>query len=176
MPAGTHALRATRIGFGTVTQQVTVAAGQTATVELTMSSQALLLEEVVAIGYGTRSSRDVAGAVEGVTAEEFNTGRIVSPEQLIQGKVAGVQVVSSGEPGGGTNIRIRGGASADVILVAAQGDDGLTLFAVEKDSKGLEVEGVRLADSSIGARLTFDDVEVELRHFTPPAGDARPAE
>ena len=53
------------------------------------------------------------------------------------------------------------GASADVILVAAQTDEGLTLFAVEKDAKGLEVEGVRLADSSIGARLTFDDVEVD---------------
>ena len=53
------------------------------------------------------------------------------------------------------------GASADVILVAAQGDDGLTLFAVEPESKGLDVEGVRLADSSIGARMTFDKVEVD---------------
>ena len=53
------------------------------------------------------------------------------------------------------------GASADVILVAAQTDDGLTLFTVEKDAKGLDVEGVRLADSSIGARLTFDDVTVD---------------
>src|SRR3954471_19866880 len=53
------------------------------------------------------------------------------------------------------------GASADVILVAANSDEGLTLFAVEKDAKGLEVEGVRLADSSIGARMTFDDVEVD---------------
>ena len=53
------------------------------------------------------------------------------------------------------------GASADVTLVAARSDDGLTLFAVEKDSKGLEVEGVRLADSSIGARMTFNEVEVD---------------
>ena len=53
------------------------------------------------------------------------------------------------------------GASADVTLVAAQSDDGLTLFAVEKDSKGLDVEGVRLADSSIGARMTFEGVEVD---------------
>jgi alkylation response protein AidB-like acyl-CoA dehydrogenase len=53
------------------------------------------------------------------------------------------------------------GASADVTLVAAQTDEGLTLFAVEKDAKGLEVEGVRLADSSIGARLTFEDVVVD---------------
>jgi alkylation response protein AidB-like acyl-CoA dehydrogenase len=53
------------------------------------------------------------------------------------------------------------GASADVILVAANTDEGLTLFAVEKGANGLEVEGVRLADSSIGARLAFEHVEVD---------------
>jgi len=53
------------------------------------------------------------------------------------------------------------GASADVTLVAAQSDEGLTLFAVEKGAGGLDVEGVRLADSSIGARLTFDNVAVD---------------
>jgi alkylation response protein AidB-like acyl-CoA dehydrogenase len=53
------------------------------------------------------------------------------------------------------------GVSADVIVVAARSDEGLTLFAVEKDAKGLDVEGVRLADSSIGARMKFDNVEVD---------------
>ena len=53
------------------------------------------------------------------------------------------------------------GASADLIVTAARTDEGLTLFAVEKDSKGLEVEGVRLADSSIGARIDYCDVEVD---------------
>ncbi|MGE3396502.1 MAG: acyl-CoA dehydrogenase family protein [Sphingomonas sp.] len=53
------------------------------------------------------------------------------------------------------------GASADVTLVAAQAEDGLTLFAVGKDAAGLAVEGVRLADSSIGARMVFDNVEVD---------------
>jgi alkylation response protein AidB-like acyl-CoA dehydrogenase len=52
------------------------------------------------------------------------------------------------------------GASADVIVVAARTDEGVTLFAIEKDTGGLEVEGVRLADSSIGARLDFRKVEV----------------
>ena len=53
------------------------------------------------------------------------------------------------------------GASADVTLVAALTDEGLTLFAVEKGASGLEVEGVRLADSSIGARMVFDKVAVD---------------
>jgi alkylation response protein AidB-like acyl-CoA dehydrogenase len=53
------------------------------------------------------------------------------------------------------------GASADLIVVAARSEEGVTLFAVEKEAKGLEVEGVRLADSSIGARMAFRDVEVD---------------
>jgi alkylation response protein AidB-like acyl-CoA dehydrogenase len=53
------------------------------------------------------------------------------------------------------------GASADVIVVAARTDEGVTLFAVEKEAKGLEVEGVRLVDSSVGARLDFQGVEVD---------------
>jgi alkylation response protein AidB-like acyl-CoA dehydrogenase len=53
------------------------------------------------------------------------------------------------------------GASADFFVVAARAQEGLTLFAVEKDASGLEIEGVRLADSSIGARLDFAGVEVD---------------
>jgi alkylation response protein AidB-like acyl-CoA dehydrogenase len=53
------------------------------------------------------------------------------------------------------------GASADVTVVAARAEEGLTLFAVERDARGLEVDGVRLADSSVGARLDFQGVEVD---------------
>jgi alkylation response protein AidB-like acyl-CoA dehydrogenase len=53
------------------------------------------------------------------------------------------------------------GASADLIVVAARAEEGLTLFAVEKEAKDLEVEGVRLVDSSIGARMEFRDVDVD---------------
>jgi alkylation response protein AidB-like acyl-CoA dehydrogenase len=61
----------------------------------------------------------------------------------------------------GTKQFVVQGASADVILVAAQTDDGPTVFAVEKGKAGLAVEGVRMVDSSIGARLTFEDVTVD---------------
>ena len=53
------------------------------------------------------------------------------------------------------------GASADFFVVAAKAEEGLTLFAVDKDAIRLQVEGVRLADSSIGARLEFDNVDVD---------------
>ena len=53
------------------------------------------------------------------------------------------------------------GASADVVLVAARAEEGVTLFAVEREARGLEVDGVRLVDSSVGARMDFHAVEID---------------
>jgi iron complex outermembrane receptor protein len=67
------------------------------------------LDEVVIIGYGTTTVKDATGSVAAVTSEDFNSGVISSPEQLIQGKTAGVQITqTSGEPGAGIEFRIRG--------------------------------------------------------------------
>jgi len=111
VPAGSRRLTATVIGHASLGADVNVAAGQTATQNFALSPLAVAIQGVVAIGYGERRVRDVTGSVQAVTQEQFNPGRVVSPEQLIQGKVAGVQVVDNGEPGGGKNIRIRGGTS-----------------------------------------------------------------
>ena len=70
------------------------------------------LNEVVVVGYGTARKKDLTGAVTAITAKDFNKGAIVTPEQLIVGKVAGVQITTNGgAPGAGSTIRIRGGAS-----------------------------------------------------------------
>ena len=109
---GTYTLRATRIGFApdSVTG-VVVAPGVQTTANFTMRAQAAVLSSVVVIGYGTQEARDVTGVVAQVDTTTFNRGRVVTPEQLIQGKIAGVQVVDNNEPGGGMAIRIRGGTS-----------------------------------------------------------------
>lgn len=113
IPAGTYTLRASRLGYQSVEQAITVVAGATSTVEISMTPLPFVIEGLVAIGYGEQQKRDLTGVVEEVSVEEFNTGRIVSPEELIRGKVAGVQVAEAngGEPGGGISIRIRGGTS-----------------------------------------------------------------
>lgn len=70
------------------------------------------LEEVVVVGYGTSRKKDLTGAVTTITAKDFQTGVITTPEQLIAGKVPGVSIISnSGQPGAGSTIRIRGGSS-----------------------------------------------------------------
>lgn len=96
--------------IGYATQEVAVN-GQS-TVDVTLAEDAQALAEVVVIGYGTTTVQDATGSVTAVTAEDFNQGVITSPEQLIQGKTAGVQISqSNGEPGAGIDIRIRGAAS-----------------------------------------------------------------
>jgi TonB-dependent starch-binding outer membrane protein SusC len=70
------------------------------------------LNEVVVVGYGTVRKKDLTGAITTVTAKDFQTGNIQSPDQLIAGKVAGVQITpNGGAPGAGSTIRIRGGSS-----------------------------------------------------------------
>lgn len=81
-------------------------------INFTLEEDAEALDEVVIIGYGTTTVKDATGAVTAVTAEDFNGGLIASPEQLIQGKTAGVNIQqTSGEPGAGIQINIRGSNS-----------------------------------------------------------------
>ncbi|MFN5477653.1 MAG: carboxypeptidase-like regulatory domain-containing protein, partial [Sphingobacteriales bacterium] len=84
-----------------------VPASQSANIVLVSATNDLT--NVVVVGYGSQNKRDVTGAVKSVKAESFNKGIILGPEQLIQGKVAGVNVTSaSGEPGGAQSITVRG--------------------------------------------------------------------
>ena len=80
--------------------------------EVTLQDDATVLESVVVIGYGVARKSDLTGSVSTIKAEDFNGGSINSAEQLINGKVSGVQIMSnSGSPTQGSTIRIRGGAS-----------------------------------------------------------------
>jgi iron complex outermembrane receptor protein len=92
---------------GYAAQEITV--GNRSTLDVTLQSASADLAQVVVVGYGTQSRRDVTGAVKSVKAESFNKGIINAPQQLLQGKVAGVNVTSaSGEPGAIQGITVRG--------------------------------------------------------------------
>lgn len=107
VPAGATALDISYTGYSTQTVDI---AGRTV-VDISLSAGELL-EEVVVVGYGSVKKSDLTGAVTAVTEEDFNGGVITSPEQLIQGRAAGVQITeASGEPGAGVAIRIRGTSS-----------------------------------------------------------------
>ena len=93
------------VGF--VTQEITYN-GQS-TIDVQLAEDAAQLDEVVLIGYGSVRKEDLTGSADLIKADDFNQGPVVSAQQLIQGKVAGVSITSgSGAPGDGQNIVIRG--------------------------------------------------------------------
>ncbi|MFD0991889.1 SusC/RagA family TonB-linked outer membrane protein [Tenacibaculum geojense] len=70
-----------------------------------------LLNEIVIVGYGTTTVKDATGSVEAITAKEFTKGNIVTADNLLSGRVSGVNVSASGAPGADPSIVIRGGSS-----------------------------------------------------------------
>jgi len=104
----TTALLISYVGFGDM--EIDITGKTTADAALTTSNSSL--NEVVVVGYGTARRKDLTGAVSSVQSKDFNKGQINSPEQLLQGKVAGLQITnSSGQPGGLTIVKIRGNNS-----------------------------------------------------------------
>jgi iron complex outermembrane receptor protein len=107
VPASANTLIFTAVGYGTKEAAIT-----DGPVNIALETTASNLNEIVVVGYGTARRRDVTGSVATVNAKNFNKGVQTAPDQLIQGKVAGVQVINnSGAPGGATTVRIRGNAS-----------------------------------------------------------------
>ena len=95
---------------GYATQQVDITGK--ATVQVAMKEDAQGLGEVLVVGYGTARKQDVTGAVAVIGEKDFNRGTFTSPDQLLQGRVSGVQVSNnSGQPGGPSTIRIRGNSA-----------------------------------------------------------------
>jgi len=144
--------------IGYKTQEVAV--GAQTSINIIMEEDAQALQEVVIIGYGTTTVKDATGAVSAVTSEDFNGGVISSPEQLIQGKTAGVQISQgSGEPGSGVSIRIRGTSS-----VRSNNDPLFVVDGVPLPSGGSSSEGTDIGVGSSSARnpLSFlnpNDIE-----------------
>lgn len=156
------------VGFET--QEITV--GSNTTIDITLTEDAAQLDEIVLIGYGTTTRKDATGSVESVTAKDFTRGNIVTPENLLSGRVAGVNITSDGgAPGSGSQIRIRGGssinASNDPLIVidglpitnnnvggsrgilATINPNDIESFSVLKDASATAIYGSRAANGVI---------------------------
>ncbi len=129
------------------------------------------LGEVVVIGYGTARKKDLTGSIATVTAKDFQKGTVTSPEQLMLGKVAGVNIISnSGAPGSGSTITIRGVSSLstsdpliviDGVILGGGGISGsanflstinpndIESFSILKDASSAAIYGARAANGVI---------------------------
>jgi iron complex outermembrane receptor protein len=113
VPAGQQTVLASFVGYSTQRLPVNVTNGQTSNVNnITLGENTTLLSEAVVVGYGVQRRQDVTGSIATVQAKDFVPGQVTNPEQLVQGKIAGVNITTGGgAPGAATTIRIRGGSS-----------------------------------------------------------------
>lgn len=108
VPGNRSVLEVTYVGYAP--QELRI--GDQTSVAVSMVNANKQLGEVVVVGYGTQRRRDVTGSVASLRPEDFNKGVVTNPQQLMQGRAAGVNVAAaSGKPGGAATIRIRGGTS-----------------------------------------------------------------
>lgn len=121
VPAGTHTVRAGQIGFSSATATVTVTAGGTATADLRLGTAMLMLDTLVAVGYTTQRRTTVSDAVSEVSAEQIQDRQVATVEEALRGRVAGVNIVSTGEPGRESQVIVRGqnflGGAAPLYVV-----------------------------------------------------------
>lgn len=151
--AGSDSLRARIIGYAPQSKAFTLAGNDTVVVDFALDAQAVNLSEVVVVGYGTQKAGDVTTSIKQVSSSDFNPGNVVSPQALIENKVAGVQVIDNNEPGGGFSVRVRGAASVTA------GTDPLYV-----------VDGVPLGDGSGGGLF----VNNSTANFTDPLAFLNP--
>ena len=124
VPAGALVVRATRVGYGELAQNVTVADGQTATLNFSLQPQALQMEGLVAVGYGTARKADLTGSTVSVDMSNIQSLPVTGATQALAGQVPGVEVITStGAPGSGAQVRVRG--------VSAVGAGGVPLYVVD---------------------------------------------
>ena len=141
------------------------------TLNVQLKEDAAQLDEIVVIGYGSTTKKDATGSVESVTSEDFTRGNIVTPENLLSGRVAGVSINTSGSPGSGSEIRIRGGSSINasnnpLIIIdglpidnnGVNGSNGILAtinpndidsFSVLKDASATAIYGSRASNGVI---------------------------
>ncbi len=109
LPVETKTVEVSYIGC---VKQVITLTKDNAPIKVVLKTDAQLIDEVVVIGYGTQKKEDLTGSVSTVGEKDFNSGVVSSPEELINGKIAGVQIINSGgSPNASATIRVRGGAS-----------------------------------------------------------------
>ncbi len=159
VPAGASQLRISYAGYAT--QLISVEAGRS-NYDLSMSAGELL-DEVVVVGYGTQTQSEVTSAVVSVKEEDFNQGVVNNPTQLVQGKVAGLQIAQVGsDPNGSPAIRLRGlstlGANTEPLIII-DGVIGATLNSVDpsdiasidvlKDGSAAAIYGTRASSGVI---------------------------
>jgi iron complex outermembrane receptor protein len=163
VPSKTSVLIFTYVGYKSKEIEV----GDKNTVNVALQSDVVDIDQVVVVGYGVQKKADITGAVSSVQAEDLINSGATSPEQLLQGKLSGVRIVSNnGEPGAGVNISVRGIGSITSGMQPLYVIDGIPLDGRSTSPDGVlrrEIRRLFLAASPLADRPVILDAAVLAR-------------
>ena len=142
VPVGLARVRAARIGYAPQVQEVTVVSGAPVVANFALTPAGVILEQVVTTGYGTQRREAITGSVATVNADDANVGVVTNANEMIQGRVAGVEMTTnSGEPGANAQIRIRGGTSISASNDPLYVIDGVPISNAATEPGGIGIGG-----------------------------------
>lgn len=152
-------------------QSVEIPVGNKTAINVSLKPDTKNLEEVIVVGYGTRKKSDITGSVSSVTAKELTAYPVLSAEQALQGRAAGVSVQSNngGEPGAPVKIRVRGGTSINAsgdALIVVDGFAGVSMPAPQ-DIASIEVLKDASATAIYGSRGSNGVIMVTTKKGKP---------
>lgn len=161
---GTYTLAARFVGYETSRRSISVTENQTLVINWTLSADAMLLEELVVVGYGVQQKSVVTGAISGVRGKDLQNMPVTRLEQALQGRTSGLTIAAnSGMPGAGATVRVRGTTTinnsdplyiVDGVPVDVGGIDYLNASDIEsievlKDAASAAIYGARAANGVI---------------------------
>ncbi len=146
--------------IGYASQEVTI--GSQSEINIVLAADLMELDEIVVTGYGVSKKSDLTGSLASLKEDDFNQGMVTSPEGLMQGRIAGVQITSnSGEPGSGVNVQIRGANSIRSNTMPLYVVDGVPLDIQNSSPDGATSAGINTAGSPTNPLgfLNTNDIE-----------------
>jgi TonB-linked SusC/RagA family outer membrane protein len=181
VPAGTHQLRAQRLGYTPATQAVIVRADESTTASFELTAVPTSLAAVVTTGYTTQQRRDVSDAVSSIRADDIQDQQVATVEEALRGRVPGVHISASGEPGRPAQVIVRGqnflGNPTPLYVVDGMylrqnpnlNPDDIESIEVLKDASAAAQYGSQAANGVIVIRTrrgrASDNNRVELRSY-----------
>ncbi|TVQ11282.1 MAG: TonB-dependent receptor [Balneolaceae bacterium] len=152
IPVGTYNVRVSFVGYSTITRSVDITANETLTINFSMETTQVGLDEVVVVGFGEMSRRNVTGAIASVRGEDIHHTPVNTVENLLQGRMSGVFIQqNNGKLGQGIQMRIRGSSS---VTASNQ-----PLYVIDGVPVVMDDFSISAAATNPMAQFNFNDVE-----------------